>query len=97
MLTSPMKLGHMELAPQRLLILLGSSWPGTLTSRSHIHMLLGGEEVGRRKDWGFRGTEVLGLPLLARSLLSLMECSCQRKDVLTSERRESQWWELGCG
>lgn len=82
MLVPPMKLGHMKLAPQRLLIMLGSSWPCTLMSSSHIHMLPGGEEPGRRKDWGFRGIEVLGLPLLARSLLSLVECCRQHKDVL---------------
>lgn len=63
MLTPPMKLEHMELPPQRLLITLGSSWPGTLTLCSHIHMLLGGEGASRRKDWGFRGIKVLGLPL----------------------------------
>lgn len=82
MLVPPMKLGHMKLAPQRLLIMLGSNCPCNLMSSSHIHMLLGGEEPGRRKDWGFRGIEVLGLPLLARSLLSVMECYHQHKDVL---------------
>lgn len=82
MLVPPMKLGHIKLAPQRLLIMLGSSWPCTLMSSSHIHMLPGGEAPGRRKDWGFRGIEVLGLPLLARSLLSLVECCRQHKDVL---------------
>lgn len=82
MLTPPMKLGHMELAPQRLLMMLGSSWPCTLMTSFHIHMLHGGEEPGRRKDWGFRGIEVLGLPLLARSLLSLTECCCQHNDIL---------------
>lgn len=78
----PMKLGHLKLAPQRLLIILGSSWPCTLTSSFHIHVLLGGEQPGERKDWAFRAIEVLGLPLLARTLLSLMECCCQHKDVL---------------
>lgn len=82
MLVPPMKLGHMKLAPQRLLIMLGSSCPCNLMSSSHKHMLLGSEEPGRRKDWGFRGIEVLGLPLLARSLLSVMECCHQHKDVL---------------